>query len=293
LYSFTSEIGVIGAEQAGFKRGHSTLDHVFVLKTLIDLYLAKRKRLYCCFIDYKKAFDTIARAELWQKVLRCDINGKILDVVRNMYSKAKSCVVVNNCFSDMFACNIGVRQGENLSPLLFAIYLSDLETFLARKYNGLSHINQLTTEHLETDDIVMYLKLYILLYADDTAVLAESPAELQSALDAMHDYCNLWKLSINTAKTKIVIFSRGKVRNRPEFKLGGTVLEYCDDYAYLGVTFNYNGKFNKARKCMYDKASRAMFALLGKYRRLNLPISLNLFMSYENCDLVIVNIFYT
>jgi hypothetical protein len=114
------------------------------------------------------------------------------------------------------------------------------------------------------------------LYADDTVVLAASPAELQKALDAMYSYCNLWKLTVNTEKTKVIIFSRGKIRVRPTFFLGRNKLEFADDYLYLGVIFNYNGKFNKARKGLYDKASRAMFALLGKSRKLNLPIDIQL-----------------
>lgn len=112
----------------------------------------------------------------------------------------------------------------------------------------------------------------------------------------------MWKLSINTEKTKIMLFSRGKVRIRPAFDFGGSLLDYTDEYSYLGVIFNYNGKFTKARKCMYDKASRAMFALLGKSRRLNLPVDLQLQLfdvlvvpillygseiwSHENCELV-------
>ena len=93
------------------------------------------------------------------------------------------------------------------------------------------------------------------MYADDTVVLAESPAELQTALDAMNQYCNLWKLTINADKSKVMLFSRGKVRNRPEFHLGETTLDITDDYSYLGIIFNYNGRFNKAKKLMYDKAS--------------------------------------
>lgn len=302
LSIFTAESMAIGPEQAGFKKGHSTMDHVFVLKALIDLYLHKRKRMYCCFIDYKKAFDTVARAELWQKVLMCDINGKILTVIKNMYSKAKSYVSMNGKLSNTFPCNIGVRQGENLSPLLFAIYLSDLESFLARRYEGLTDINQLTLQFLQTDDLILYLKLYVLLYADDTVILAESPAELQQALDAMYDYCVDWKLHVNIDKTKVIVFSRGKVRNRPVFTLGQSELEVTDDYNYLGVIFNYNGKFHKTRKFVFDKANRAMFALLSKSRALNLPIDIQLQLfdslvvpiliygcevwSHENCDLI-------
>ena len=75
-----------------------------------------------------------------------------------------------------------------------------------------------------------YLKLYVLLYADDTVILAESPKELQLALDAMDQYCTLWKLKINVSKTKVLIFSCGYVRNRPEFTFGNVKLEIVRDY---------------------------------------------------------------
>ena len=66
------------------------------------------------------------------------------------------------------------------------------------------------------DDLYEYIKMYIILYADDTVILAKSPTELQLSLDAMQSYCNIWKSNINTSKTKIVIFSRGKVRKYPK-----------------------------------------------------------------------------
>ena len=55
----------------------------------------------------------------------------------------------------------------------------------------------------------IYLKLFILLYAEDTVLMAESPEELQMLLDAFDDYCTIWKLKVNVDKTKIMIFSRG------------------------------------------------------------------------------------
>ena len=95
------------------------------------------------------------------------------------------------------------------------------------------------------DDIEMFLKLYVLLYADDTIIMAESPEELQNAMNAVYEYCDLWKLTVNTSKTKVVIFSRGKVRNIPTFIFGKDNLEIVDDYTYLGIIFNFNGKFKK------------------------------------------------
>ena len=58
------------------------------------------------------------------------------------------------------------------------------------------------------DNLVSYLKIYVLLYADDTISLAQSPEKLQTALNSMNLYCNDWNLKINVLKTKVVIFFR-------------------------------------------------------------------------------------
>ena len=74
------------------------------------------------------------------------------------------------------------------------------------------HINQ-----LYNTDIELQLKLFTLLYADDTIVLAEIERELQSALDAVHEYCNNMQLTVITQKTKVMIFSRRKIRKHRNF----------------------------------------------------------------------------
>ena len=89
--------------------------------------------------------------------------------------------------------------------------------------------------------------MYVLLYADDTIIMAGTARELQKALMALmavYNYCELWHLTVNTAKTKIVI-SRGKVQNYPKFSFGDSAID-VNDYVYLGTTFNYNGLLNKA-----------------------------------------------
>lgn len=85
-----------------------------------------------------------------------------------------------------------------------------------------------------------------MLYADDTIGLAENEADMQSALNAVKDYCDLWYLSVNVSKTKVVIFSKGKLRKTPTFSFGSQSIQVVDDYTYLGIIFNYNNKFNKA-----------------------------------------------
>ena len=148
--------------------------------------------------------------------------------------------------SGYFSCETAVRQCENLSPLLFSIFLS--RDYISTKYNGLSFINNNISNLLNDINLDTYLKLYVLLYADDTVILAESPRKLQLALDAMDQNCTLWKLKINVSKTKVLVFYRGYVRNRPEFTFGNVELEIIRYYQYRGLIFNYNGKFNRAKQ---------------------------------------------
>ena len=128
------------------------------------------------------------------------------------------------------------------------------------KCNGLSNKHDIATDIMD-DNLVSYLKIYVLLYADDTIFLAESPEELQTALNSMNLYCNDWNFKINVSKTKVVIFCRGKIRKHPHFYLGDKLLEICSDYLYLGV-FNYNGTFSKSQQELFDKGNRAMFSIL-------------------------------
>ena len=111
-------------------------------------------------------------------MLSLNINGQILNVIKHLYLTDKCYVKMNGELSNVFKSEIGVRQGDNLSPLLFSIYLSDLESFLSSKYGGLTYISELTKNY---DDLYECIKMYIILYADDTVLLAESPTELQMA----------------------------------------------------------------------------------------------------------------
>ena len=73
--------------------------------------------------------------------------------------------------------------------MLCALYLNDLQEFLSHAYNGLQTVGDSVKEQTETADTITYLKLFVILYADDTVILAESIPELQAALNGMNHYC--------------------------------------------------------------------------------------------------------
>jgi hypothetical protein len=129
--------------------------------------------------------------------------------------------------SEYFQSNVGVRQGENMFPVLFSLFLNDLVQFISMSYDGLSDVYNATHFVLDTEEISVYLRLYLLLYADDTVILAESKEELQAALNSMYLYCKTWDLEINASKTKIVIFDKRKINEKPVFTLNNEILKTC------------------------------------------------------------------
>ena len=96
---------------------------------------------------------------------------------------------------------------------------------------------------LSNDEIEVLFKLYVLLYADDTVIFAETKEELQSALNAMYLYCKSWDLEVNPTKTKVTVFCNRKFEHNMTFTYNGQDLDIEDSFVYLGAFFSSNGRF--------------------------------------------------
>ena len=93
---------------------------------------------------------------------------------------------------------IGVRQGENSSPLLFSLFLNDLQTNMVAK--GATGI-----ELNDRNELSIWLNLLILLYADDTVIFLSDQTDFQKSLDIFNDYCKIRHLKIKIQKTKVLV----------------------------------------------------------------------------------------
>ena len=84
-----------------------------------------KSRLYHAFVNYTKAFDTVDRLNLWYKLSVIGIQRKLLSIIKLMYLNVRTCGSVDGFYREYFANNVGLMQGEVISPILFALYVND------------------------------------------------------------------------------------------------------------------------------------------------------------------------
>ena len=237
--------------QAGFRAGMSTTDNIFVLHGVISHLINQGKKLYCAFVDFTKAFDYVVRENLWYKMIKYGIRGKILNVIKSMYSSVKSRVKYNNQLGNNFYCGLGVRQGECLSPLLFSLFLNDIE----------EHFIQAGMEGID----IITVKMFMLLYADDIVLFGNSAEQLQDSLNLLSNYCKRWKLTVNINKTKVMVFRKGGALPRNlTFLYNGNELEIVRNFKYLGIIFTAGGSFSETQNTLSGQAQKAIFKI-NKY----------------------------
>uniref|UniRef100_A0A3P9I5V0 Reverse transcriptase domain-containing protein n=1 Tax=Oryzias latipes TaxID=8090 RepID=A0A3P9I5V0_ORYLA len=133
----------------------------------------------------------------------------------------RSCVQVNDLKTGWFSTPFGVKQGDVLSPTLFSIYVNDLAQEIKKTNLGID-INSWN--------------------------LIDEEIKLQGMLNTMNDWCNKWRLTINSDKTQIVHFRKPLVpQSNFLFYFGKTTLMYTDTYKYLGFVLHKNMMFSEGK----------------------------------------------
>ena len=121
-----------------------------------------------------------------------------------MHSQVKSCVRNCNSYSEYFDITVGLKQGEIMSPLLFAFYVDDLELYL--EDNPLCDL---------TIDGITFI---LMLFADDMVIFGKTVSDLHNSLYLLYKYCLKWGLDVNTIKTKIMVFRKlGNIKEDEEW----------------------------------------------------------------------------
>ena len=270
LLNFAIENNIIHKSQLGFMPGNRCSDAMIILYNLFVKYCKQRNGyMYGCFVDFRKAFDTIPRHLLFQKLLSHNITGKFYDSIKNMYTQDLACISLGEEITSSFRINQGVKQGCILSPLLFNIFLADLP-------DQLNHGDARPVQINDTES------LNSLIWADDLLILSESESGLNTMLQNLLSYTQKNLMHVNLDKTKCMIFNKTGRLIRRTFSFGNTRLEMVKEYKYLGFLVTPSFNITTALVDLKDRGLRAYGALkakLGISFRKHIPTTLYLFDS--------------
>ena len=251
--------------QFGFRKGKGTASASFILRTLFDqVKTQKGGRLYTCFVDFKKAYDSVPRHLLWIKLERRGVTGWVLEAIKAMYADVPMCVKSPMGLGKVFQSKLGVKQGCPLSPLLFGLYLDDWDDELkaAHEANN-TDANSLDFPTLNGS------ALRSLMYADDLMQAATSMSGLRMQMALMEDFSARWGLTINASKTKVMVFSLMSSEKNVEeavLEIGGELVEVLDQFKYLGTIFH--GSRNLSSSAVPTRATSGRKAYYGTRRRM-------------------------
>ena len=251
LVDFRSSCCPDPKNQLGFCKEAQTMDHIFTLNTCISKYINQGNRLYSCFIDFRKAFDTVNREALLYKLSQLGINGKYFDCIKHMYSHSKAKIKLLNKLSKSMDVKVGTEQGHPMSPELFKVFLLDL-----------SHELNSSALDVEVPEL-NGTEISHLLWADDLVLLALDNRSLQTLIDTVHNFCDRWGLQVNISKTAVLVFNKSgrQLKESTGFKYGEINVPSASTYCYLGITVTLSGSLSKTTEELRKKGLRAYFAL--------------------------------
>ena len=265
ISKYLEDHDIIEDNQAGFRHNYRTTDQIFTLKTLLNRYNHKlNKPIFVCFVDFSKAFDSVNREALFYKMKQVGITGKMFELIRNMYSSTLYCIKKENYLSKPRVNNIGLKQGDSLSPTLFNIFLNDIGQQLGSSNTYPLQLGSHLLNHL--------------LFADDLLLISETSSGLQHCLEQLSQYCNKWNLKVNINKTKAMIFSKGKKDFKKfKFTFQDLPIDIVEKYKYLGIIFYFNGNLKHAADDLYNKGLKAFFSLRRKFSNFSeLPFNISM-----------------
>lgn len=207
-----------------FCKGRGTTQAI--IKLLSYILPAHHDKIYsaCFFLDLRKAFDTIDQRILLQKLERYGFRGQCCVYRKSYYHNKKQLVNLNGHESDMMTVSNGVPQGSILGPLCFILFINDLP---------------------------ISVDVSTVLFADDAAfaVKSSSLTDLYLKINKLFAYLPIYlnnnRLVANSSKSKLMKFSSRPTQNLPDLVFANEVIEWIDEFKYVGLTITNKLSFAK------------------------------------------------
>ena len=222
LFNYLRDHKLISIHQSGFTPGDCTTNQLVSMYHEVCTALENQNNIQLIFFDISKAFDKVWHKGLVYKLESVGIKYPLIQWFKDYLNDRKQRVIINGKSSAWKNVNAGVPQGSVLGPLLFLIYINDIDTNLSCK----------TT-----------------LYADDTSISKHitdpivSNNEIQHDLLTIEHWADKWKIKFNPLKSEALLISRGFDRTDSIFLFQNHTVQNVKVHNHLGLIWNDNGSW--------------------------------------------------
>ena len=274
IVNFLDKNNILSNKQNGFRKIRSTLESIVNFTSDIFEGINDRKYTVAAFIDLKKAFDTVNHNILLEKLYLAGIKGKTLKLLSNYLQNRYQKTISNGKMSKLNQITFGVPQGSILGPLFFLIYINDIQGVLGDNLY-----------HLYADDTVIYC-------INESSKHAEM--ELQLLLNKFSKWCDINALTINTNKTKTMLFgSRNRIKNayKPSLYIKNDQLQLVPTYKYLGINLDQTLNFKYHLDSLINNITFKLYMFSNVRRFLNEKSAITVYKTmlmpfFDYCDVV-------
>lgn len=250
LYDHLENNAILIKEQSGFRKNHSC-------ETALNWILHEWKfsldagfTVLAVFIDLKRAFETIDRDLLVEKIKKCNCHFSVTDWFRSYLSKRYQSTKFNESLSKEIAVNIGIPQGSVLSCLIFIIFINDIALVLV--YCKIK---------LFADDALLYI---------DCKNLDDGSWKINHDLDNIFKYLCASKLSLNVDKTKFMAVANKNLWYDFEIKINNVMIEQVQEFKYLGVMIDHRLSMQNHTDFISKKLNKKFYVFKRCEKKMNL-----------------------
>ena len=230
---------LIRPSQHGFMAGRSCLTNLLDFMEKVTEALDKSNAVDIIYLDFAKAFDSVPHQRLFQKLESHGIGENISKWIRNWLTARRQKVSVKGQYSEWENVVSGVPQGSVLGPILFLIYINDIDEGIISKLGKFADDTKLCSSGINNEDV----------------------ESLQQDLDRIFQWSLEWQMQFNV--NKCVVIHMGRTNNQVDYKMGNAILRKSENERDLGVLVSSNGKFSE--QCVL--AAKKANAVLGMIKR--------------------------
>lgn len=253
LVNFLESNNFFSPAQHGFRKSFSCETQLLTFTHDLHRILDRSSKADCIFLDFSKAFDKVSHRLLLHKLSKLNIDANILSWIHAFLTNRSQFVFVNDTSSSLSSVTSGVPQGSVLGPLLFLIFINDLPASVSSSIS------------LFADDCVIYREV-----TNNLDVIS-----LQSDINSVLEWCNMWNMQLNVNKCKVMRISRVQ-NDTPRYFFNNVSLEHVSCYKYLGVHISSTLSWDSHIQYITNNANRMLGFLKRNFS--TVPVSLKLLL---------------